>query len=171
MAFTLSFLMAQGIDPMAATLTDTSTGSDVAVVSRRITCTSQGVILVPTGTTTTYIPFPFSDGASIVLNILPIDYAMTVRLDYIDVAGTVLYSLSLNFCFKGNDNQFDYSLTQQLIGNQSLLQDTGYVINRFSLRMFIEAAGEAVVTGNDVNGSQFCLDLAQNMVDNQTLYF
>lgn len=172
MAFSLSFSVTQGVDSTAFTLIDTSTGSDINVVTRRITCTTMGgTILVPTGTTTTYILFPFSDGSPITVSVLPIDYAMTIRLDYVDSVGTTLYSLSQNYCFTGNDDDFDYSLTQFLVGNQSLLQDTNYVMNRFTLRMLIDAANEAVVTGNDINGSQFLLDLAQNMISNQTLYF
>lgn len=172
MAYTLSFLVSQGVDSTAFSLTDTSTGSDAAVVTRRITCTTLGgTILVPTGTSTTYIEFPFSDGASISVAVLPIDYAMTIRLDYINIAGTALYSLSQNYPFTGNDDDFDYSLTQFLVGNQSLLQDTTYVINRFTFRMLVDAASQAVTTGNDINSSQFLLDLAQDYVDNQTKYF
>lgn len=172
MAYTLSFIVSQGVDSQSCTLTDTTTGSDGAVVSRRIYITdSAGNPIVPTGTTTTYIDFPFSDGASKVLNVLSIDYALTISLRYVNNVGTALYSLSQNYCFTGNDNDFDYSLTQQLVANQSLLQDTNYVTNRLSLRMLIDAASEAVTTGNDINGSQFLLDLAQNYVDNQTLYF
>ncbi len=172
MAYTLAFAVTQGVDSTSFTLFDASSGSDVNVVTRRITCTTQGGdTLVPTGTTTTYIQFPFSDGSSISVSVLPIDYAMTVKLDYVDVVGTVLYSLSQNYCFTGNDDDFDYSLTQFLVGNQSLLQDTTYVMNRFTFRMLVDAASEAVTTGNDINSSQFLLDLAQNYVNNQAMYF
>ncbi len=172
MAWVLAFAVTQGVDSSQFTLFDGSTGSDAAVVDRRITCTTMGgTTLVPTGTSTTYIDFPFSNGASIAVAVLPIDYAMTVRLDYVNIAGTALYSLSQNYCFTGNDDDFDYSLTQFLVGNQSLLQDTNYVMNRFTFRMLVNAASEAVVTGDDINSSQFLLDLAQNYVSNQALYF
>ncbi len=172
MAYTISFSVSQGIDSTSFTLTDLSSGSDSNVVSRRVVCTlNDGTTLVNPGITTSYTPFPFSDGASIIMYVLSIDYAIAVNLQYCDVNGTVLYSLSQNYCFTGNDEQFDYSLTQQLVGNQSLLQDTNYVNNRFTLRMLIDSASKAVTVGNDINGGQFCLDLAQPMVDDQTKFF
>lgn len=172
MPYTLAFTVSQGIDSQEFTVTDLSTGSDVAVVDRRITVTqSDGDTLVPSGTTTSYINFPFSDGASITIDVLNVDYALAVKLEYLNVSGVVLYSLSQNYCFTGNDEDFDYSLTQFLVANQSLLQNTTYVTNRFTFRMLIDSATQAVEIGNDINGSQFLLDLAQNYVNNQSFYF
>ncbi len=173
MAFTLAFAVSQGVDSTSATVIDSSTGSDGNVTDRHIVVTTNdGTFLVPAGTTTSYIDFPFSDGGSkLLLDIFPIDYAPSITLQYLNVSGTVLYSLSQNYSFVGNDNDFDYSLTQQLVGNQNLLADTNYVNNRFTLRMLIDSAQQAVITGNDINGSQFLLDLAQVYVQNQNLYF
>lgn len=172
MSYALAFSVTQGVDAQSFTLVDASTGSDANVVSRRVVITTNtGEYLVPTGTTTNYVPFPFSDGANITISVLPIDYAVSINLQYVDADGVALYSLSQNYCFTGNDEQFDYSLTQQLVANQSLLQDSNYVNNRFSLRMLIDAASKAVTVGNDINASEFLLDLALEYKDNQTKYF
>ncbi len=94
MAWTLAFAITQGINSQAFTLFDGSTGSDVSVVSRRVVCTlNDGTTLVNPGITTSYTPFPFSDGSTIVMYVLPIDYAMSITLQYVDVNGTVVDSL------------------------------------------------------------------------------
>lgn len=172
MAYTLAFTVTQGIDPQSFTVTDLSTGSDVNVVQRRITLTeADGTFLVPSGTSTSYIDFPFSSGSSITLSVLVIDYALGVTLQYLDTNGNVLYSLTQNYAFTDNDENVDYGLTQALVANQGLLQDTNYVMNRFTFRMLIDSANQAVTTGNDINASQFLLDLAQVYVNNQSNYF
>lgn len=172
MAFTLAFIVTQGIDAKSFTVTDQSVGSDPAIVQRRITLTeANGTFLVPTGTSTTYINFPFSSGASITLDVLNVDYALTVTLQYLDTNSNILYSLAQNYAFTENDEDFDYSLTQALVADQSLLQDTQYVMNRFTFRMLIDSASQSVTTGNDINSSQFLLDLAQDYVNNQSKFF
>ncbi len=173
MAYTLSFSVAQGIDASSFLLDDTSSGSDGTVVSRRVVCTlNDGTKLVnPDAGNSAYTPFPFSDGATITMSVLPIDYSVAVDLQYVDNVGTVKYSLSQNYTFTGNDEDFDYGLTQQLVGNQSLLQDTNYVTNRFAFRTLIDAATQATVVGNSINSGQFLLDLAQMYVDNSSNFF
>jgi len=173
MAWTLAFSVSQGVDSTSFVLTDQSTGSDSNAVSRRVVCTlNDGTTLVnPDAGNSAYTPFPFSDGATITMYVLPIDYSIAVELQYVDVNGTALYSLSQNYCFTGNDEDFDYSLTQQLVGNQSLLQDTNYVTNRFAFRTLIDAATQATVIGNSINSSQFLLDLAQVYVQNEPNFF
>lgn len=172
-AFIPDFTIAQTIDATSFVLTDTSTGSDAAIVNRDIFCqTTDGTYLTPPNTSTDYIPFPLSVGLSIDVNdILPIDYALSITVNWLNISGNTLYTKTKTYCFTENDEQFDYQLTQFLVANQSILQDTNYVLSRFRFRMFIDAAVNAVEIGNDINSSQDCLNFAQEMINEQVQVF
>lgn len=172
MALTPSFSVAQGSNPQEFTLTDTSTGSDGAVVDRRIYIQlADGSYLVPTGTTTDYIPFPLSDGASITISVLTVDYAVSITVQWLDVSNAVLYTLSQSYCFTGNDEEFMYGLVQYMAANPQVLQNTNFIGNCFELNMYVDYAVKAVTEGNDINGAQYLLDLAQAMINNQSMFF
>lgn len=168
MAWTLAFSITQDTNAANFTLVDGSTGSDPAVTQRRIVLTlSDGTNLGGS-----YIDFPFSEGASkLVAGLLIVDESISITLQYLNVSGTVLYSLSKTYCFKENDEQFIYWQVQNIAANRSILQDTNFVSNLMRLRVFVDSANNAVVTGNDIGSSQMCLDLAQEMINNPTTYF
>ena len=66
--------------PNAFTITDTSTGSDVTITSRRIyLLQANGTFLVPAGTNTNYIVWNIAD-SSIVLDVLSQDTALSCLL-------------------------------------------------------------------------------------------
>ncbi len=177
MAFDPSFTASQSAQsPSDFGLQDTSTGSDVAISTRGITLQlfdgtymdANGVI----SSTNTPTPFPLADGTDITFSdVLPVDYAISVTMAWLDSGAIVLYSVTQTFCFKENGEDFDYGLTQSLAGNVSLLQNTNYVSNRFRFRMFLDAAQNAVTTGNDISSSQFCLNMTQEMIQNESFYF
>jgi hypothetical protein len=173
MALSPAFIIAPGTDVSGYTLTDTSTGSDGAIASRRIyNQTSIGTYIVPTGTITDYIPFPLSDGSSIsVTEMLTVDYALSITVQWLDASNNVLYTLTQSFCFVGNDEQFMYGIVQGVSANNSILQNRNFILNCFRLAMFTTYAQKAVETGNDIYSSQILLSSAQGMINKSSAYF
>jgi len=67
--------------PSVITITDTSTGSDVAVTQRRVYLLDwQGNYVVPSGTTTNYIQWPIAQ-ATINIDCLTQDMALEVTVE------------------------------------------------------------------------------------------
>ena len=70
--------------PSKILLTDTSTGTDVAVVAKRVyIATYTGSFLVPSGTTTEYSLW--SSGTTITLDVLSKDYAVLITVQWVDI--------------------------------------------------------------------------------------
>jgi hypothetical protein len=174
MAFNPAFTVAQGIDPTSFTVIDSSTGSDPAIVNRNIYLQlSDGTYLTYNGavSTPTPIPFPLSAGTSIdIVGILQVDYAISINVQWLGTGG-ILYELTQSYCFVGNDQAFMYGLVQSIAANQALLQNTNYITNCFELDMLVTYAQKAVETGNDIATAQMLLDLAQNMINNNTFFW
>ncbi len=173
MSFTPNFSVSQTTIAQDFTITDSSVGSDGSISARRVYLQlSDGTYLNYSGATTDYILFPLSDGSSIdIIGLLQVDYAISITVQWLNSGNTVLYTKTLSFCFTENDEQFMYGLCQAVSANQSILQDTNFVMNCFSLSMLVDYAQKAVETGNDITGSQNLLDLAQNYVNNESMYF
>lgn len=172
MALSVSFLVSQNIlDPTNLVITDTSTGTDGAVVTRRIYLqTAMGTYLVPPTTTTDYILWP-EPSAQISLNVLNMDYGISVLVQWLDVSNTVLYFSQQLDCFTLYTNQFLYYLTQLQAGGQRNLQDTNYFFNKMTLKVFEDAAKNATQYGTDIYGTQESLNSAAYMIDNQNSFF
>ncbi len=80
--------------PTVITLTDTSVGSDVNIVVRRVyLIQNNAATLVPAGTTTNYIVWPYAD-VSISINALTKSTALYIKVEWLDVSNTVLYTLT-----------------------------------------------------------------------------
>lgn len=157
--------------PAYCVFEDTSSGSDVLVTSRRITVTnSQGDYVVPSGTTTSYIPWPLGSNP-ITINLLTEDTACNITVQWLDVSDTTLYEVSEDFCLSQFNQQFFYYLTQQLALNPSTLQDVSYMTNLGNYWTLITGAINAVEIGDDIANSQNLLNMATNMMDNQNLFF
>jgi hypothetical protein len=173
MAFTPAFSVSQTIDPTSFTITDNSVGSDGSIAARYVFLQlSDGTYLTPSGSLTDYISFPLSLGSSIdIIGLLVVDYAVSIKLQWLNNVGAVLYELSQSYCFVGNDEQFMYGLVQFIASNKGVLQDTSYVNNCFRIDMFTTFAQKSVETGNDIANAQDLLDYAQDMVNNQDKYF
>ena len=172
MAFVPSFSVSQTVVATQFTITDTSTGSDAAIVSRNIyLTTAQNTTLVPTGVTTPYIPFPLTLGASIVLPVLNVDYALLITVNWVNSSGATLYTSSQYYCFTANSMQFFFSLTTLQTSQPNIVQDTTYFSNKSLLLLQIDSANQAIALGNDIYKSQQCLDAAQYLINNQTWFF
>jgi hypothetical protein len=160
--------------PSNVIITDTSTGSDVAIVSRRVFLVNYaGEYVVADGTTTNYTVWPLAQ-SSISIDCLTEDTALSVTVNYVDAGGVTLYTKTSLAGFTLYNETFYYSLTQgqAAISNPSyILQDNTYFQNKSKLRCLIDSGNQSVTLGYDITSAQICYDLATAMVSNQNLFF
>jgi len=176
MSFTGSYSISQGNDPSKFVLTDTSNYTSEPAntfTTRRITLEkTDGETLVTTGTTTTYIDFPYSAGNQIQLDVLDKDYSLNITVDWIQSnpqSGSV-YSLSVVYSFIGYSREFQYGLIQQQAANPDINRDTKYKGNCYNFALEISNCTEATWY-QDQFAAQAALDRAKYMMDNQILFF
>lgn len=160
--------------PSNVIVTDTSTGSDVGIVARRVYLTNYaGEYVVANGTTTDYTPWPLAQ-TSISIDCLTQDSALTVTVEWVNLSGVALYTKTILAGFTLFNETYYYSLTQgqAAVSNPSyILQDNGYFQNKSKLRCLIDSGNQAVTLGYDITSAQECYDLASFMVTNQNNYF
>lgn len=157
--------------PSVVTLTDTSTGSDVAITQRRVFLVKDdGTYLVPTGTTTDYILWPYVD-SFIDIDALDKDYALNITVNWLNVSNTILYTKTILGGLNGYNEDFDYLLTQMLTGNPPLMNDNVFQKNKSQLRNFIDSGDKAIERASDIFGAQQCYDAGTNLRVNSQYYF
>ncbi len=178
MAITASFTVSQTVGlPSNINLLDTSSGSDISAVARRIYITNDaGAYLVPTGTTTNYVLFPLASGASISINVLTKDMALSITLQYVDINGNVVATTAAILeGFTLYNESFYYTLTQaQAQQNQpppNIIQDSNYYGNKMILRVEIDSGNQAISLASDITTAQGCYDRATYMRLNEGNYF
>jgi hypothetical protein len=164
-----------GGSPSVIYVQDTSTGSDVAIASRRVYLTDyEGNYVVPDGTTTDYVVWTLAVGNTIAIDCLTQDMALSITVEWLDAGGVVLYTKTVLSGFTAFNETFYYSLTQgqAAISQPSfILQDTTYFSNKMKLRVLLDSGNQAITLGYDITSAQLCYDLATVMVTNQNLYF
>ena len=180
MAITVSFTVSQVVgSPENIVITDTSTGSDVLAVNRRIYVTNAaGAYLTEDNTISTssaYIEWPLAAGNTKTLSdILSQDMALNVTLTYVNVSGgTVATDTSLEGFTLYNET-FYYGLTQAQASQSSpppIIQDTNYFSNKMQLRVLIDSGNQAITLGADIQTAQNCYNMATQMVNNENDYF
>lgn len=176
MPLTPNFTVTQPLgSPSEATVTDTSTGSDASVVTRRVYFqTAYGNFLVEEGTSTEYESFPnfpsltsidyelfYSDNAK--------DFALTVTVEWLDNSSAVLYSLTKKYGLTSFSEEWDYQLTQMLSGNPLLINDAQFYQTKDDLRTNIDSGNQAVYF-EDMFAAQQCYDRATNLRLNSPYY-
>ena len=171
MALTPSFSVTQTFaSPSVITLTDTSTGTDLTITSRRVRLVkSDGTYLVPTGTTTNYITwsysFLFKD-----IDVLDRDYALDIVVEWL-AGTTVVYTVSTLYAFTLNSELFYYNLTQYIASNQIQIRNTNYYNYKMIYRVCIDETNNAVDFGADINSAQNALNRAYFLEQNQNIFF
>lgn len=157
--------------PNLITVTDDSTGSDGAITSRRIYFqTPFGTYLVETGTTTSYEPWAYADSSE-TFDVLPQDYALSIKVDWLDVSNAILYTLTQVYPFAQYGKDFAYYLVQQQAMSYPIVASVPYFNNFAILWGNIVGGVNAVTTGADIAAAQACFDRATNMRLNQQDYF
>lgn len=157
--------------PSVIKLTDTSTGSDASIASRRVYLTKQnGSFLVPSGTTTDYIVWLYAN-STISIDALDKDYSLNVVVQWLDSDGNVLYTSSQTYGFTLYNEQFLYDLTQDQTSNYTIIQDANYYNNKMQMRVEIDSGDQAIELANDIAGAQGCYDRATAFRLSQNIYF
>lgn len=176
MPLTPNFSTSQTVgEPSVITVTDTSTGSDAAIASRRVYLVDYegNYVVEGSNTTTDYTPWPLAQ-TSIDIDCLTEDMALSVVVTWNNSAGVQLYTTTQLTGFTLFNESFYYSLTQgqAAVSNPSfILQDTAYFYNKSRLRSLIDSGDQAISLGADITSAQACYDLATVMVNNQNIYF
>ncbi len=172
MAIVPNFVASQAIGlPSIITLTDTSTGSDSAIVSRRVfLLTSTGDYLVPSGTATDYITWAYAS-SSTQLNVLQQDMGLSINVQWLDIADAVLYTKTIAYSFTLYSESFLYSLTQAQVADNAITQDNNYYMSKMILRVEIDSANQAISYASDLVSCQSCLNRAALMIQNESYYF
>lgn len=167
MPLTPSFTISITLDASVCVITDTSTGSDGAIADRKVIFTQTD----STPLSGSPYDFPLSAGASITLNPLDKDYALTVVTNWVDVNGAVLYTSNQIFVFVGYAMQFLEGLTQQQIANPSIVNDQNFIPNKFNLFQEVQSAQNAISIGQSVIAAQSCVLRYQLLLTNDNFYF
>lgn len=169
MSYTPLFTVAQSAaTPNSVTITDTSTGSDAAIVSRRIKARDCFGNYLPSGSQ--YISWPLATNP-IAVDMLTKDTAASITVEWLDSGNNVLYSLENTFCLCEYGKQFYFYLIQQLAQRPATLQDSFFSANLSLFWTYLIGAINAISTGQSLSGSQNLLDLETEMQNNQTFYF
>src|SRR6185312_780359 len=115
MSLTPNFTAVQSTgDPSLVSLTDSSTGSDGAITSRRVSFRlANGNYLTLTGaaTTQTFLTWPYAD-ATKSFSVLQKPQSSSVTVDWLNVSGTVLYTKTILWDFDLHDYLYGYELLQ-----------------------------------------------------------
>jgi len=148
--FTGEFSIAAASGFNVFTLTDTSDYTDEPqnTFTGRviILTTSSGDTLVPAGTVTSYINFPFADGDSITIDCMERDYALIVTVEWTSSnpqPGSI-YEASLVYGFESYDKNGEYGVIQALIARPSIVQNLSYWRNLGKLQTYIHCTNQAV---------------------------
>jgi hypothetical protein len=159
-------------EPELIYLTDTSSGSDAAIVSRRITLRkADNTFLVPTGNDSAqYITWALADTTTDV-DVLEDDYGVNITVEWIDVSSAVLYTKTILYGFTLYGETFDYSLSQRLAANPLLINDNDFFPNKALLRTLIDSGNQAISLASDIAAAQQCYDRANELRNNSQYYF
>lgn len=157
--------------PSVITLSDTSTGSDVTIASRRVyLLQANGTFLVPAGTTTTYIVWDLVD-TSIDLDVLSQDSALSITVQWLTAANAVVTSKTISFAFTAYNETFYYGLTESQVANSNLSASTNWYQTKLVLRVEIDSADQAITFASDIYSAQAALNRATYISTNQALFF
>lgn len=164
MALTPNFSVSQTFGlPGIVTLQDTSTGSDPAIVTRRVYLRKDdGTFLTPSGSSTEYISWPYAS-SSISIDALDKDYAVDIIVQWLDNSSAILYDKTSLVGLTLYNKTYSYQLTQMLSGNPLLINDNGFFNRKENLREGIESGNEALELAADIFGAQQCYDYATNI--------
>lgn len=173
MAITPNFSSSQlAGDLSVAVLTDTSTGSGTITGRLVYIRKYNGDYLVPTGTSTTYVYWPYSAGAGDTINIdiLDKDYCLEITVYF--YSGSSIDSTKTILClFTGYGDIFLRQLTQALSANRLTITQNNFWYNKIKLRTLLSDASQAVTLLNDQTIAQFCLDESKKLTDKVQLFF
>lgn len=161
-------------DPTSFVITDTSTGSDTNLTDRQIFLyQSNGVLLLPAGSTTNYIDWPISAGSSLTITgLLTVDYSLNILVNWISSApiGGSTYTFTLLYTFTGNTTLFINGLIQEIAANPQLENSYNFMGNLAKMYVFVQNALNATTYMQQFS-AQGALNQAQNLILNASILF
>ncbi len=132
-----------------------------------------GATLVPSGTTTTYIDFPFSAGSSLLINgVLNTDYLLLINVVWLSnspQSGSI-YTVQDIFGFLNYLKQFRSGQISNLSDDPSILNDTNWYTDLFKLQTEINNAEESVTDGQQYSG-QAAINRALYLTQHSQFFF
>jgi len=166
-----NFTVSQSIStPNICTVTDTSTGTDDTLTSRRVYLQkADGTYLVPDGTTTDYILWAIGD-TSIAINAIDIDYALSTRVDWM-VSNTVAYTKTTLYEFQAYAIIYMSTLIKAVASRPAFFNSQNFLTTLFNLYVYMQAASDAVVLMNDITNAQLNNSKAKFIIDNPQLAY
>ena len=174
MPLTQNFTTSQTLgESSIITITDTSTGTDAAVVSRRVTLTDyHGTTYVEEGTTTTYEEWTnFPGTTTIDLDVLLQDRALNVKVDWVNSGGTVLYTKTLLQDYTLYAKTYYLNSIKAQSANNKLKTHANFYMNLIKLLVSIKEADDSVTLLADITSSQAALNRAKEIVDNPSYLY
>lgn len=162
LSFSPSFTTSQVLgSPANIVFGDSSTGSDGAIVGRRIYLQlSNGTFLVLAGNTNQYTNWALASNPFTLSNILTQDEAIFCTIEWVDVNGNVLYVSPQTVGYTLFNETADYKLTQAMAGNPPLMNDNDWFENKSLLRTYIDSGNNAISFAADIFNAQLCYDAA-----------
>lgn len=160
--------------PNTITISDISTGSDIAITEKRVFIQKQdGTYLVPSGTLTNYIVWPLA-ASSISIIVLNADMALNVTVQWVSVVSsvvTILYTKQLLFPYTAYQELFDFGLIADEQSYPTIINNQNWYISRIKLRIAINDAKNAALYGGDIASSQAACDRGMYLVNNKTFFY
>lgn len=175
MSLTVSFT-AESVSgsPSDILFTDTSTGSDVLAVSRRIYVSdTNGDFIVEAGSALEYSAWAYPLATPITLDLFPTsDKAVKIVVQWLNVSNVVLYDYTIDAIgFTEWNEEFLYGQTQLMTANPLLINDNNFWNNYTKVRTLIDAGNKAILFASDLYNAQLCYDAATTIRDESQYYF
>lgn len=175
MSLTQNFSTSQVLgEPGQIIFTDTSTGSDVAVVSRRIYPTdSAGNEVVEDGTATAYEVWSGFPGTTTrTLDLLESDKALSQRVDWVDINGNVLYTKTITpVVYDLYAKTYYLFIIKSQSSNTRLIDSANFFQNLTKLLVSIQEAEDAAELGADILSAQAALNRAKTLINSPSNFF
>lgn len=173
MALTPNFSSSESLSTLAnITFLDTSSGADLTITTRRIYVRlANGNWLTTAGesTTSAYESWDYAD-ASITLALLTESTTANVTVEWY-AGATLTYTKTILTIWDLYDYVFAFELIQSQTATPNIIQDNNYYQNFFKFITNLWSAEAAVTYGDDLYSSQSALNVNQNLINNESMYF
>jgi hypothetical protein len=163
MPITPNFTVSATTDASTYTITDSSTGSDVGLTSRKIYLYTVANELLQA-----VLNWDYADASTTIE--LEYDIALNVRIEWL-TGVTVSYSKEILNAFTEYGEDFYYNLTQDQSANPEKLRDYDYYKNKMMFRVELDSATQAIDQGSDLFSAQKPIDRYRFLMQKSQLFF
>lgn len=155
------------------TVTDTSTGSDSNITQRRLYFiqANGSYLITDAAINEEYFEWDYADASITIADLIDKDYALNVKVEWLDVSNTVLYTKTILNGYNAYENAYLYSLTNAQASNPTLINNANFYLNKIALRVNVDDATQAIELGGDIYSAQASYDRGTNIKDNPKTFF